>query len=153
VQAEDSDEDIKPFAMTVYSDRAYGDAILKGRLERAIDKLSAGSMSAAKPENASNLCVAYTKAKELDKALDACDAAVAALTAKKMVIDKHTVRYADLRASVQTDLSIALSNQGVLFAVKGEHDRARKNFLTAIQLDHNRSKAQENLLRLNSIES
>jgi Flp pilus assembly protein TadD len=153
VRAEDTDANIQPFAMTVLADRAYGDAILRGRFDRAIDKLTATSKKASKPENASNLCVAYAKNKELDKALDACGVAVAALTSQKVAMDKHAIRYGDLSVSVQTDLSIALSNQGVLFAVKGEHDRARKIFLTAIQLENDRSKAKENLLRLNSIES
>lgn len=153
VQAADADADIKPFAMTFHVDRAYGHSILKGKFSRAINRLSASSKTLSKPENATNLCVAYVKTKDLDKALTACDAAVAALTSRKMAIDKRTGRDDSLRVSVQADLSIALSNQGVLFAAKGEHDRARKNFLAAIELDYDRSKAQENLLRLNSVES
>jgi tetratricopeptide (TPR) repeat protein len=153
LQAAETDSEVKPYSMTVHVDRTYGHSILKGRVDKAIAKLSANPKIATSPEDATNLCVAYAKVKDLDKALAACDVAVSTLTSKKMAMDKHPNRYEEMRASVQTDLSIALSNQGVLFAVKGEHDRARENFLTAIQLEHDRSKAQENLERLNSVES
>lgn len=153
VQAADTEANIKPFAMTVHADRAYGHSILKGNHDHAINKLSANPRTPARPVNATNLCVAYTKAKDLDKAIVACDMAVAELTSKKIAIDKHPYRYDELHVSVQTDLSIALSNRGVLFAVKGEHDKARKNFLTALQLEYDRSRAEDNLARLNSVES
>jgi len=149
----DADTDVKPYAMTVHEDRAYGHSILKGKLDHAIKKLSANPKASARPENATNLCVAHAKARNLDKAIAACDVAVAELTSKKIAIEKHPNRYDELRISVQTDLSIALSNRGVLFAVKGEHDKARKNFLSALQLEHDRSRAEDNLARLNSVES
>lgn len=152
-QATDADADGKPFAMTLHADRAYGHSILKGKLDHAIKRLSANPKTSAIPENATNLCVAYTKARELDKAIAACDVAVAKLTSKKNAIDKRPYRYEQLRVSVHTDLSIALSNRGVLFAVKGEHEKARENFLTALQLEYDRSRAEDNLARLSSVES
>lgn len=148
-----ADPDIKPFAMTVYEDSAYGHSILNGKFDRAIEKLSANSKATSIAKNATNLCVAYAKSRELDKAIAACDIAVAELTSKKLSMDKHPNRQVEFRASMLAELSIALSNRGVLFAVKGEHEKARKSFLTAIQLDFDRSQAQENLVRLNSVES
>lgn len=152
-RAADKDADVKPYAMTVHEDRAYGHSILKGKLDHAIKKLSANAKTSARPENATNLCVAYAKAGDLERAIAACDVAIAELTSKKLAIDKHPNRYDELRILVQTDLSIALSNRGVLFAVKGEHDKARKNFLTAMQLEYDRSRAEDNLARLSSVKS
>jgi tetratricopeptide (TPR) repeat protein len=152
-QAAEKDAEVKPYAMTVHEDRAHGLSILKGKIDHAIKRLSANPKTSANPENATNLCVAYAKAKELDKAIAACDVAVAELTSKNNAIDKHPYRYDQLRVSVQTDLSIALSNRGVLFAVKGEDEKAREIFLTALQLEYDRSRAEDNLARLNSVES
>ena len=152
-QAEDTESTLKPYAMTVHEDRAFGHSILKGDFDQAIRKLSANPKLSVIPANASNLCVAYAKAKDLDNAIAACDAAVAELTSKKIAIDKHPNRFGESRVSVQTDLSIALSNRGVLFAVKGEHEKARKNFLAALQLEYDRSRAEDNLARLDSVES
>ncbi len=151
--AQAADDGDKPFAMTVYQDSPYGSSILKGKFDRAIRKLSANPKTTSTPKNATNLCVAYAKSRKLEKAIAACDVAVAELSSKKTAMAKHPHRHGELWAAVQSDLSIALSNQGVLFAVKGEHDRARKSFLNAIELEYDRSQAQQNLERLDFVES
>lgn len=149
----EAEPETQPFAMTVIKDRAYGYSILRGSFNHAIDRLSARSKALKTPESATNLCVAYVKAKELDKAMIACNAAVLTLQSKKNANANRSLTSETLRASLDADLSVALSNQGVLFAVTGEDERARENFMTAIELDPNRSRARENLIRLNSIES
>ena len=103
-------------------------------------------------ETQNNLCVAYAKAKQLEQAIDACEAAMRSLQAKKDVFEGRRYLRTTKREAYIANLSIALSNQGVLYAVSGEHAQARDNFMAAMDLETDRSAARDNLHRLSSIE-
>ena len=72
-------EDTLPtgYTMSFYADYAQGSAIEEGAYDVVIDKLTRKDTRGAKRVTSQvNLCVAYTKAKQIDKATEACDAAV-----------------------------------------------------------------------------
>lgn len=143
----------RPFSMTVVSDRAEGKSILSGSFDSAIDKISERSDHRQTSfEIQNNLCVAYAKAKQLEQAIDACEAAMRSLQAKKDVFEGRRYLRTTKREAYIANLSIALSNQGVLYAVSGEHAQARDNFMAAMDLETDRSAARDNLHRLSSIE-
>ncbi len=144
---------VPPYAMTVLLDKAHGNVIASGSFERAIRKLSGRAKTASQHEQLTNLCVAYAKTKQVDAALESCDAAIDLLKAKQADLYSGPAREASRERVLQSDLSIALSNRGVLFAVTGDYERAREFFQAAIELPADRSKAGQNLERLTATES
>lgn len=122
-----------PFTMAVVVDDAYGRAIVSGKFDKAINRITAdGNRSPNRFSHQNNLCVAYLKSKETDKARIACDAAIAiAETQESRATKKNRDRALSVRAS-RSDLAIALSNRGVLLAATGDAERARQDFVAAI---------------------
>ena len=147
------ESDVPPYEMTVLLDQAQGNAIASGSFERAIRKLSGSAKTANQHVTLTNLCVAYAKTKQVDSALQACDAAIDLLKAKQADQYFGHPRKASRERVLQSDLSIVLSNRGVLFAVTGDYERARESFEAAIELPANRSKAGQNMQRLTASES
>lgn len=147
------DAAVPPFSMTVLVDQAHGRKIVNGSFARAISKLANNAKTPTKHESLTNLCVAYAKAKQIDEAFQSCDAAIDLLQEKLQRYDGRRASEEDYRLSLASDLSIALSNRGVLYAVKGDLGRARENFKAAISLPTDRSRADDNLRRLSAIES
>lgn len=136
------------FAMTVLLDQAQGSRIVNGSFTRAIDRLTKNEKSMSRPGTLNNLCVAYAKTQQIDEALSTCDAAIEILQTKLKRSEGKRAHRDDYMRQLQSDLSILLSNRGVLFAIKGDHGRAREYFETAIDLPVNRSRARQNLDRL-----
>jgi len=148
--AAQADEALPPgYVMTVYSDMAHGAKILKGSEGEAIAKLSGPKkLRAAYLADQINLCVAYTKDNQLDKAVVACDSAIQASDK-----EARRIKRSDLygRASVRiadTGRAIALTNRGVLHAIAGEREQARMLFKTATELRSKETSAQHNLALL-----
>ena len=121
------------YTMTVIIDAAHGGKVAAGKYERAIEKITARKNSRDPYSRQTNLCVAYTKTGELDKATRACEAALAITRDGK--IDRM------FRA-------VALSNLGVLHAAKGSQDIARRTFREALELDSGLSAPKTNLARV-----
>ena len=135
------------YTMTVIIDAAHGGKVASGRYERAIEKLTASKRRWDSYSTQTNLCVAYTKTGELDKATKACEAALAIMR------DKSSPRRSNpgLAYAGKVDrmyLALALSNLGVLHAAKGSPDIARKIFHEALELDTGLSAPKVNLARL-----
>lgn len=132
--------EVQPYAMAVISNAAYGAKVESGRYEQAIDRITRnGSRMPDRFSEQVNLCVAYTKTRNIAKAGAACDAAIAKAT-----------ELPDSRQN-DADLALALSNRGVLMAVKGEHELAKRDFRGAIDLRTKlTSIATNNLERLGS---
>jgi len=130
-----SDTDKAKYTMAVMSETAYGARIMAGNYAQAIEKINqkAGRYDAF--SKGTNLCVAYTKSGELDLAEAACEAAVIAA------------------GSQDRNLAIALSNRGVLHAVKGQSEQAREDFDAALALDTSLSAPKVNLARLGNEET
>lgn len=146
-QAEETTRDA--FVMTVYSDSAHGTAILDGQSAEVVSKLAdqSGDGSRDLAEQV-NLCVAFTKTKQLEKATAACDDAVAMSVREARRLDRtgrfgrRTTRVAD------TGRAIALTNRGVLYAIAGDEDKARVMFEMAMLLKSKEKSASTNLAQL-----
>lgn len=140
------------YTMTLFADEAQGTRILDGNYEQAIRKISAKTSDKSRFQIETNLCVAYTKSGDLDAAEAACEAAVVAAEDHR-VSKRHsqfdTARYAAHKRS----MAIALSNRGVLRAVRGDLDSARQDFDAAIDLRARISAPRTNLERLSMAEA
>ena len=135
------------YTMTVIIDAAHGAKVAAGRYERAIDKINSSNSKRDPYSKQTNLCVAYTKTGELDKATEACNAALA------IVRDNNAPRpsypgFAQADKADRVYLALALSNLGVLHAAKGHPDSARKSFRQALELGTGLSAPKTNLARL-----
>ena len=113
--------------MAAVADRAKGRVVLAGRYGEAISDL--GDRSGRRFEARTNLCVAYTMTGELDKADAQCNAALA-LSRKD---------------DVHRDIAVALSNRGVLKAIRGDLSGARDDFRRALDFERDLRQATENL--------
>ena len=135
------------YTMTVIIDAAHGQKVAAGKYDRAIAKLSAKRFSTNAYPDHTNLCVAYTKTGEIEKATVACEAAVAAMRKKAITGNKSFVP-AHQAAANRMYLALALSNLGVLDVVKGEAEAAREKVEEAIALDDKISAPKVNIARL-----
>ncbi len=145
-------EAAQPYTMTVVQDKAYGYAVTRGKYENAIRKITNnGNRSRGRFADQVNLCVAYAKTVDMEKAGAACDKALSDVRdrrPKKSASSDGTAIHA-----YRHDLAIALSNRGVLRAVAGEVELAREDFVAAIELRGRVSKiAEKNLERLEQSE-
>ncbi|MDH3620504.1 MAG: hypothetical protein OER91_06425 [Gammaproteobacteria bacterium] len=146
-QAEEPSTD--GYIMTVYSNMAHGEKILDGSENKAISKLARGdNQRAGYLEGQINLCVAYTKAKEVERATEACDSAIE-LSLKDQKRRKRTTSFGRYSIRVaETGRAIALTNRGVLHAIVGEAAQARAKFEMAMELQSTEQSAKTNLALL-----
>ena len=124
-----------PLTMTVISDDAYGKTVTKGEYEQAIDRITRNGRRIPKRfAGQNNLCVAYTKTNEIEKARIACDAAISSIERRGVRASIGTWYYSAAVHAYQSDLAVALSNRGVLLAAIGDADLAEQDFVAAIEL-------------------
>lgn len=145
--AQADDQDQGRYIMAVFSDMAQGRAILDGSPDPLIDELEQDqSGETFSIEENINLCVAYTQAKQVADATSACNAAVelSAKQAKRTGSGRGSV-YSLQVHQARTNRAIALSNRGVLHALRGEYDVARKLFEESLALDSRRTHVRTNL--------
>ena len=125
---------------------------MDGSFETAIQKLSAQK---GKKRNEfavhTNTCVAYAKAKQVAKASTACDEALAFAEAQLDALGPGSHARKSRLRQVRSDMTVALSNQGVLLAINGETDRAKDAFDNALQLKSHRKLVRNNIARMNSL--
>ncbi len=141
-------EDNKPkFEMSVFTDAPQGSKILSGKYDQAITKINARSQSSDTLHVQTNLCVAYTKAGEIDAAQKACDEAVAAAKTLRKVRNSPFIGEPPSRVRARY-LAITLSNRGVVKAVRGDLEAAKKDFDAALAQTPEVSSVQTNLERL-----
>lgn len=115
------------YKMAAVIDRARGNVVLAGNYEKAIEVLD--SKSGKRFASSTNLCVAYTMTGDLEKADIECDAA---LTLSE-------------GSAVRRDIAVALSNHGVVKAVRGDVKGAEQDFTRALEIDHKLREASDNL--------
>jgi len=135
------------YTMTVIIDAAHGGKVAAGKYKRAIERITAHESSRDPYSRETNLCVAYTKTGELDKATEACEAALAIMRTG----EKPRSNYLGTAYSERVDrmyLALALSNLGVLQVAKGSTDTALESFREAVALGTGLSAPQINLARL-----
>ena len=124
------------YRMAVIVDAAEGKAVRKGEYDQAIARLTEAKHY---PRNdrfarSTNLCVAYTKTGELEKAEVACERAV--------------MLHAENRIESERNHALALSNRGVLRAVKGDVELARADFEAATEIYRFVRFTKDNLARV-----
>lgn len=137
------------FTMTVISNEKFSQKVLNGDYEAAIEKISGASERAVDSFSAqTNLCVAYTKVGELDRAAGPCNMAVQIVREKRNSRPRMQRSNPHVDAADRSDLAIALSNRGVLRAARGEHQLALADFEASLDLDAGLSAPGINLARL-----
>lgn len=144
-------DDAPKFTMTVFEGVAPGADIIAGHYDKAIDAMSAGMSKNDAIRVESNLCVAYAKTGEIERAERACDAAIAAIKAKKSFY-RYTLEDESAGHARKRYLAIALSNRSVINAVKGDYAAARKDLDMAQELDTQLAVVKINLERLDIAE-
>ncbi len=147
---------LQGYIMTVYEDSAFGELIVDGNNKQAIEKLSKrGERKTPRLEESINLCVAYTKVRQLEEATRFCDAAIVASRKRAKFLKRSN--FATYRHMADTGHAIALTNRGVLHLLTDERAEALELFKTAMNLDSKEESARKNLsvleARLGSNES
>ncbi len=141
------DERAAPFTMAVIIGEAHGSKVEAGQYEQAIERITKSGRRA--PEDFAdqvNLCVAYAKTRDIRKASTACDAAVAKVKKQENRVSRiRNDRNKEVR-TYRANLALALSNRGVLLAATGDTERAKQDFLAAIDLQTQDSWIFENNL-------
>lgn len=136
------------YVLNVIEASAKGRAILSERYESAIATLESSRVDGLRGfYAANNLCVAYIKTGDLDKATRACDGAVTRMQAQLSAAESSHA--SSLRLETHREmLAVALSNRGVLAALSGNTDEARADFLAARDLRQRLGALRANLERL-----
>lgn len=115
------------YQMAAVIDRARGDAVLAGDYGKAIEDLD--SQSGKRFEASTNLCVAYTMIGDLENAGSEC----------------ATALELSEKSAARRDIAIALSNLGVVKAVRGDLSGARRDFNRALEINAYLRQASDNL--------
>ena len=144
-----SDTGKSGYEMAFFSDSDQGPKIENGKYEQAIQKINTKTASGVALHAKTNLCVAYTKSGDIEAAEIACEeAVVAAKSFRKVRRSRHAAETpAQMRARY---LAIALSNRGVLKAVKGDLDAARADFDAALAQEARFSSVRANIEKLDN---
>jgi Tfp pilus assembly protein PilF len=135
-----ADEPAADYEMSYIANQAQGSLVAKGRYQRAIDGLAGASDDPL--AKYLNLCVAQVMAGQNRNARRSCNRAVD--------LSEQAARSApaDLREEHYRKLAIALSNRGVLRAIRGQQG-AEDDFRQAIQSPVQSNIAARNLARFN----
>lgn len=142
-----ADEMSPVYTMTVIVDAAQGRKVAAGEYDRAIAKLAAKKSRVQAYETHTNLCVAYTKTGDVERATIECEAAVAAMRKRdNRARSSFVPQY--VASANRAHLAVALSNLGVLEVVKGKPEAARERFEQALELDSKLVSARVNIERL-----
>ena len=130
------------FRLIAFEDKAQGELVVNGEYAEAIAKLVPQSRSRSEFARHNNLCVAYTKTAELDKAISACDKAVSMRDNTRA----GAATYLNLEQIREArDKAIALSNRGVVRAISGDISGAALDFEESLRLHGRLSEPQQNL--------
>jgi tetratricopeptide (TPR) repeat protein len=141
-------DDVQPkFEMAVYSDAPQGMKILNGKYDQAIEKINTASSSAYRLHVQTNLCVAYVKAGDIDAAESVCEEAVVAAKSLNVVRASSFIGQSSAKVRARY-LAVALSNRGVVKAVRGELQAAKEDFDAALAQRSGISTVETNIARL-----
>lgn len=139
------------YTMTAITNASYGGKVASGEYEYAIEKITAAGFNKKDSfESAVNLCVAYTKTGALESAEQSCDVAIARIRDRMSAGSAFLLSYMPGFAAQERDLAVALSNRGVLRAVRGETELARQDFSEAVELGTSLDAPRINLGHLES---
>lgn len=139
------------YEMAFFTDSAQGSTILRGRYDQAIEKINTKVDAGRDLHVKTNLCVAYTKSGNIGAAEVACEeAVVAAKTFRK--VRRSELSYETPAQARARYMAIALSNRGVLNAVKGDLKAARADFDAALAQQARVSSVRTNIEKLETAE-
>ena len=133
------------YIMTVYSDMAHGRAILDGSAGELIEDIGGEALSL---EEEIHLCVAYTKAKQVEHATSTCEAALDSAEEEARKARRTSFAWSNPAYTAANGHAMALNNRGVLHALTGNHDEAREMFEAALQVGKRHKYARKNLALL-----
>ena len=139
-----------PYTVGVISDAAQGRQVLQGKYEEAIRNIKPSQRGAyARYYAANNLCVAYVMTRNIDAAATACNDAI---TAIQGIVDRQprSAKRSDIVRTQRKFLAMALSNRGVLSAISGDEESARKDFTQALALAARLPAPASNMARLST---
>lgn len=141
------------YTLTAIEDLSFGEEVVAGNYETAIEGIL-GSLKSNPGgfEAQTNLCVAYTHSGEFSKAYESCDAALTALERRIRRSKVSGFTPFQSRRVQEKYLALALSNRGVLRAVSGKPDLARKDLIRASGLKFGLDVADANLAKLRAAE-
>ncbi|MDX1517847.1 MAG: hypothetical protein R3288_13465 [Woeseiaceae bacterium] len=149
-----AEEETLYYTLTAIEDVSYGEAVVAGDYETAIEGiLTLAKVARGGFEAQTNLCVAYTRSGDFEKADDSCDAALAALKRQSRNATAPGLAPFYSRRLHEKYLALALSNRGVLRVISGEPDLAREDFEKAANLKFGLDVADANLAKLGTEES
>lgn len=155
--AEEPEAEQVRYEMAVFSDVAHGTKVLSGKYDQAITNIRSNSRSADEVYVQTNLCVAYVKSGDIDAAEKACEEAVLAAkslgdTALSSFIGGTTAQRHARYLAHGRYLAIALSNRGVMRAVSGDLEAARKDFDAAMAQNSSVASVKANIERIEKYE-
>ena len=140
------------YTMTTIKDLAHGATIDAGKYEQAIEKITAIDDDVDTFFRNTNLCVAYTKTGNLDDALLACDSAVEQVD--NVSFDQMSFAPKSFERRMRSKyLAVSLSNRGVLHALMGDVELARRDFVEALSSGTYKKVVKINLARLDKGEA
>lgn len=142
-----SDDSRPKFEMAVYSDAPQGMKILSGKYDQAISKINTKPSSADRVHVKTNLCVAYVKAGNIDAADTACEEAVVAAESMNKVRTSSFIGQSSAKVRARY-LAVALSNRGVVKAVRGDLEAAKLDFGAALAQRSGVSSVETNIEQL-----
>ena len=137
-----------PYTVGVIVDAAKGRTILAEKYESAISKLQEKETAGLEAFFvANNLCVAYLKTGDPEKAVESCNTAVNTI---ESYFETPRARFGDSGKTItyRRYLAIALSNRGVVLVMNGSTEQAREDFLAALELRSDAREPEMNLARL-----
>lgn len=140
-----AENDEPGYRLAAIQDAAYGRMILADDFASAIDRLedrSRGGIYGFYAAN--NLCVAYIKTGALDRADASCATAVDRIST---MAEARDFDYEEA-AAIRRFMAIALSNRGVVRALRGDRDLAAADFEKAIDIKSRLAEPGINLARL-----
>ena len=112
--------ELTPYVMAVISDDAHGRRVTSSKYEQAIQRITHGGKGTrASFADQNNLCVAYTKTIELDKAAAACDAALKEVRKR----EKRAMRSTSPNGAELYAFNVAARRKARTAAARGTFDR------------------------------
>ena len=137
------------YTLTAIEDVSYGEEVVAGDYDTAIESiLSSAKLRRNGFEAQTNLCVAYTRSGDFEKADASCNAALAALGKRSRPATAALLDPSRSRRVRERYLALALSNRGVLRAITGKPELARNDFEQAAELKFGLDVADVNLAKL-----
>lgn len=144
-----AEQQAQPYVMAVLEDHAYGQMVIDGDDDIAIDKITRRHTKGRFDfRDSLALCVAYTRSRQIDHATDACQSAMEKSTSRQ---DKRRSKVWGLSAMstlARTNYALAASNHGVLQAISGDTASATESFEAALAANPDFEVAKANLARI-----